>query len=280
LIVTLLLLFGVGFMAVVLLAGDGESVQVADEAGLSPGLTDPGSTTGDDAIDDATATTAVAAATDEGTDAEEPALELPSAEDLPTGEDADRMSIQIETQSSENSAGEGGATATVREDGRLYFEGAFRSQDEADRFITRAAEVFGAEAIVESYSIDPAAPRPAAADVALDKPVLFESGSAEIHPDYIPFLEACGNVLKLNPQITMSIYAFTDSTGSQDFNLRLSQERAQAIVDFYQSMDVDDRQLVGTGFGEDAQFGDNLSEEGRSENRRAMLQLLNVMSDA
>lgn len=207
---------------------------------------------------------------------------VPNADDLPEGDDEDRMSIQIETAGDLPAGpdGVGGATASIKTDGRLYFEGAFRSAEEAERHVTRAAEVFGTDAIVEDYVIDPEAPAPTAGDVALDKPVLFEPGSATIHPEYIPFLEACGNVLKLNPQITMSISAFTDSVGPEAFNLELSRRRAQAVVDFYRDLDVADEQLVGHGFGEEAQFGDNETEAGRSENRRAMLQLLNVMSDS
>ncbi len=257
------LMFAAGFAAVLFLDDDDTTVASAD----------------------ATATTLDATAeasepVDTGTTGS--AIELPDAADLPQGEDEDQMSIRIETPSTDASAdsgGIGGATATIRSDGRLYFEGAFRSTEEADRHVARAAEVFGADAIVEDYVIDPQAAVPAAGDVALDKPVLFERGSAEIHPDYIPFLEACGDVLKLNPQITMSISGFTDSTGSEQFNLELSQLRAQAIVDFYRDLDVDDGQLIGAGFGEQADFGDNDTESGRTENRRAMLQLLNVMAE-
>ena len=212
-------------------------------------------------------------------------IETPDASDLPEGDDEDRMSIRIETPDETGDDGSPGATntaigatATIRNDGLLYFEGAFRSAEEADRYVTRAAEVFGADAIVENYGIDPNAPAPVASDVGLDKPVLFDRGSADIHPDYIPFLEACGDVLKLNPDITMSISAFTDASGSEDFNLELSQRRAQAIVDFYRDLDVADEQLLGTGFGEAALFGDNETDAGQSENRRAMLQLLNVMA--
>ncbi len=202
---------------------------------------------------------------------------FPDPADLPQGEDADRMSIVIETDD-ENGA-DGGATATVRADGLLYFEGAFRSEDEADQYVSRAADVFGAENLVLNYSINPDAPAPSAANVALEKPVLFETDSAVIHPDYIPFLEACEGVLKANPDIKMSVAAFTDSVGDEDYNLSLSQRRAQAIIDFYRSRDIAADRLIGTGFGEGIPIADNQTVEGRSQNRRAMLELLDVMSD-
>ena len=195
----------------------------------------------------------------------------------PEAEEGDRLTIVIEPSTPET-GDVAAASAIIRNDGKLYVEGAFRSQAEADRFVSDAAEVFGTEAIVSEYVIDPTAPDPQVSDIALEKPVLFESGSAEIDPEYIPFLEACGDVLKLNPQIVMSITAITDSVGDEEFNLELSVARANAIVAFYQSMDVSDDQLLAVGLGESQPIGDNLTEEGRQANRRAMLELLNVIS--
>jgi outer membrane protein OmpA-like peptidoglycan-associated protein len=193
---------------------------------------------------------------------------------------ADLMGIRIEPTPAETGSGQGdlvAATATIKTDGLLHLEGAFRSQQEVDAFIESAAAVFGRESIVESYVIDPAAPVAEVSDVALDKPVLFETGTATIDPSYIPFLEACGDVLRLNPHITMSISGFTDSVGDAEFNLELSQRRAQAIVDFYRSLEIDDSQLIGVGYGEADPIADNENADGRQQNRRAMLQLLNVM---
>lgn len=195
---------------------------------------------------------------------------------------ADMMSIRVEPTGPDEEATDGevaAATATIRNDGLLYLEGAFASQEEADAFLDRAGEVFGPDNIVEAYTVDPTAPAPTVGDIALDKPVLFETGTAVIDPDYIPFLEACAGVLKLNPQIVMSVSAFTDATGSEELNLELSQRRAQAILDFYRELEIGDEQLAGQGYGEANPIADNETPEGRERNRRAMLQLLNVMGD-
>ena len=189
---------------------------------------------------------------------------------------ADMMSVRVEPPDDGDVAA---ATATIRNDGKLYLEGAFASQTQADAFLDRAGEVFGRDNIVESYSVDPAAPAPTVGDIALDKPVLFETGTAVIHPDYIPFLEACAGVLKLNPQIVMSVSAYTDATGSEELNLDLSQRRAQAILDFYREQEIAEEQLEGRGYGEADPIADNDTLEGREQNRRAMLQLLNVMGE-
>ncbi len=210
---------------------------------------------------------------------------------------ADTLAIRIEpdAETSDGAEGEGTTTdadgsgaaaadleppyAIIRDDGKLHLEGSFPSQADADLYLDNAAGVFGRDNIVEAYVVDPAAPEAEVSDVVLDKPVLFKTGTAEIDPDYIPFLEACGDVLKLNSHITMSIAAYTDATGSADFNLELSRQRAEAIVAFYESIDVDQTQLIGTGFGETEPIADNSTEEGRQENRRAVLTLLDAISD-
>lgn len=195
------------------------------------------------------------------------------------GAAADRLVIRIEPTPPEADDGIAPASATIRTDGKLYIEGAFRSESEARRFLEAAADVFGEAALVPGYTIDPAAPDPTVSDVVLEKPVLFESGSAVIDPQYIPFLEACGDVLKLNPHIVMSVSAFTDASGSAEFNLELSQQRADAVIDFYRNLDITDDQLISTGFGESDFVAGNDTEEGRRQNRRAILELLNVMSE-
>lgn len=192
---------------------------------------------------------------------------------------ADSLTIRIEPSTPETDSGIAPASATIRTDGKLYVEGAFRSESEARRFLESAAEVFGEAALVPEYSIDPAAPDPTVSDVVLEKPVLFESGSAVIDPEFIPFLEACGDVLKLNSQIVMSVSAFTDASGDAEFNLELSQRRADAVIDFYRNLDIGDDQLISTGLGESDFVADNDTEDGRRQNRRAMLELLNVMKE-
>lgn len=201
-----------------------------------------------------------------------PRVEQPTLDATAEG---DMMSLRIEPSVDIDSSIPP-ATATIR-DGLVHIEGNFRSEAVAQLTIQRTEATFGEGMVVESYSIHPNAPDPRTDAVTLDKPVLFAAGSAEIHPDYIPFLAACGDVLKLNPHITMSISAFTDSLGSAEYNLQLSQQRAQAIYDFYAAYEVDEVQLISVGRGETEPVAENDSDQGRAKNRRAMLQLLNTL---
>ena len=192
----------------------------------------------------------------------------------------DTLVLRIEPGQTTAGGGLSAATATVRTDGKLHIEGAFRSEEEAQRYLNAAEDVFGEAALVPGFTIDPAAPDPEVSDVVLEKPVLFKSGSAEIDPEYVPFLAACGDVLKLNPEIVMSVAAFTDASGDEQFNLELSQRRADAVIEFYRNLDIEDDQLISIGFGESDFVADNDTETGRAANRRAILELLNVMDEA
>ncbi len=77
----------------------------------------------------------------------------------------------------------------------------------------------------------------------------------------------------------MSISAFTDSAGDAEFNLQLSRERAESICDVHRGIDVPAGQLESLAFGEAEPVADNGTEEGRRQNRRAMLRLLDVLAD-
>ncbi len=218
------------------------------------------------------------AANDDGADADAENNNATEAADT-VADDNDSLTIRIEPSAPETDNSIAPATATIRTDGKLYVEGAFRSEAEAEQFLQSAANVFGEEAVVSQYEINPTAPDPTVSDVVLEKPVLFESGSAVIDPEYIPFLEACGDVLKLNSHIVMSVSAFTDASGDAELNMRLSQQRADAVIDFYRNLDIGDDQLISVGYGETDFVAENETAAGRQQNRRAMLELLNVMTE-
>ena len=66
--------------------------------------------------------------------------------------------------------------------------------------------------------------------------------------------------------------------GSDAYNKRLSQERAQAVVDFLISQGIDSSRLRAVGYGESKPVADNGTEEGRERNRRVELQVISSES--
>jgi outer membrane protein OmpA-like peptidoglycan-associated protein len=78
-----------------------------------------------------------------------------------------------------------------------------------------------------------------------------------------------------NPDLVMEIAAHTDNTGSFEFNMRLSQERAQSIVNYLVLKGIDKIRLVSKGYGESRPISSNSTEDGRMNNRRVEFIILN-----
>lgn len=98
----------------------------------------------------------------------------------------------------------------------------------------------------------------------------FASNSAVIQPESMVVLEAFANYLKANPNIRIQIQGHTDNVGDDGQNLSLSNERAFAVFEaLTQKFGVPRSQIAGAkGFGETKPIADNLTEAGRSKNRR------------
>jgi OOP family OmpA-OmpF porin len=157
-------------------------------------------------------------------------------------------------------------------------EGSVPSRKTADQLQARAAEVIGAENVIDNYIIDPAAPPITDGRVIVDEPFLFPTGSAAINPGYESLLNLGVAVMQLNPKVVMIIVGFTDSEGAEDMNLRLSLARAQAVKDWITSRGIDPSRFELTGKGEAEPVGDNATPEGRALNRRIEVQLIHLLA--
>lgn len=74
--------------------------------------------------------------------------------------------------------------------------------------------------------------------------------------------------LKSNPSVEIEISGHTDSKGSDDYNLNLSQGRSQSVVDYIVSQGIDAFRLTAHGYGESKPIDTNDTEAGRANNRR------------
>jgi OOP family OmpA-OmpF porin len=101
--------------------------------------------------------------------------------------------------------------------------------------------------------------------------LLFDFDSAELRPESISELERVVKFMGDVPFATALIEGHTDSVGSDDYNLKLSDRRAKAVFDYLASRGVDPGRVKSIGKGETAPIADNATAEGRQENRRVML---------
>jgi len=103
----------------------------------------------------------------------------------------------------------------------------------------------------------------------------FEFNQSEVSENTYPMLDKVVNIMNENPDLVMEIAAHTDNVGSFEFNMELSQKRAQSIVDYMISKGIDKIRLFGKGYGESRPISSNNTEDGRMENRRVEFMILN-----
>jgi hypothetical protein len=78
-------------------------------------------------------------------------------------------------------------------------------------------------------------------------------------------------LLKENPELKIEVQGHTDDQGSEDYNLKLSQRRAETVVTYLSLFGIDPNRLMPKGFGESQPIMPNTTEEGRAKNRRVEL---------
>jgi outer membrane protein OmpA-like peptidoglycan-associated protein len=74
--------------------------------------------------------------------------------------------------------------------------------------------------------------------------------------------------------IKLKIKAYTDNTGSQEFNLELSELRAHEVVNYLVAQGIEAERLVALGFGNTRAKNSNDSEKGRAANRRVEFDII------
>ncbi|MCP4011331.1 MAG: OmpA family protein [Proteobacteria bacterium] len=103
----------------------------------------------------------------------------------------------------------------------------------------------------------------------------FKQGSADIEPDTTQNLNLLIEYMKQNSALSVQINGYTDSVGSVESNLRLSQARAESVASFLVGQGVDFYRIKAVGYGERRSLDDNGSERGRFHNRRVAVLFLN-----
>ncbi|GEO04709.1 hypothetical protein AAE02nite_23730 [Adhaeribacter aerolatus] len=96
----------------------------------------------------------------------------------------------------------------------------------------------------------------------------FETGSARIQPESQEQIDNIAKILKAYPQVNIKIGGYTDNVGQPNSNLKLSQNRAEAVKNAIQQLDIASARLEAEGYGEQHPVADNATEEGRAQNRR------------
>jgi OmpA-OmpF porin, OOP family len=104
--------------------------------------------------------------------------------------------------------------------------------------------------------------------IELKQTVYFDTNKARIKPVSFPLLNEVGQAMADNPTIQVEIQGHTDSQGSDGFNLKLSQRRAESVRSYLIKRGVAADRMVPKGYGERVPIADNRTKAGRAENRR------------
>ncbi|HRD57577.1 MAG TPA: OmpA family protein [Ferruginibacter sp.] len=110
--------------------------------------------------------------------------------------------------------------------------------------------------------------------------IYYDYNKSKLRKESYPALDSLVALLNENPTILIELGAHTDSKGSDEYNLKLSEARAQSVVDYLIGKGIDKSRLMAKGYGEtmpvaeneNADGGDN--PEGRQENRRTEFKVI------
>jgi len=101
--------------------------------------------------------------------------------------------------------------------------------------------------------------------------VLFDTGKYTLKQDTQVSLAKVAGILQAYPGLTLQVEGYTDSVGGDDYNQKLSENRANAVRDFLIKQGVPAGSITATGYGKNDPVADNSTAAGRQQNRRVQL---------
>ena len=135
-------------------------------------------------------------------------------------------------------------------------------------FLDNPQYTSGALFIVRTTAYERLIPTTEVVGVVADD-MLFDFNSSDIRGEYNEKLAILGDYLQKNPAAFVVAAGFTDSVGSEEYNLWLSERRASRVKDYLvNKFNIDMDRIVTQWYGELNPAADNATEEGRQLNRR------------
>ncbi|HBD19993.1 MAG TPA: cell envelope biogenesis protein OmpA [Arenimonas sp.] len=118
-------------------------------------------------------------------------------------------------------------------------------------------------------------------NITLDMPeaITFGFDSASLNRGAYGVLDRVADTLKEYDQTIVEVAGHTDSVGSDAYNQRLSERRAQAVADYLISRGVSGQRLMVVGAGEAHPVASNNTEAGRAENRRVEITIVPIRAN-
>ena len=105
--------------------------------------------------------------------------------------------------------------------------------------------------------------------------ITFDTNEAVIKQGFQPVLNSIAKVIKEYNKTMVQVYGYTDNTGSAAINNALSLRRANAVSNFLRLKGVDGNRIITDGLGSSNPIASNATAEGREQNRRVEIVLIN-----
>ncbi|WP_298294898.1 OmpA family protein [uncultured Litoreibacter sp.] len=140
--------------------------------------------------------------------------------------------------------------------------------EEAATEVTTTTQTPTVRPTVQPVNLGPLIERLETRGSAVLQDLQFETGSSELAEDSYQTLQVLADYLKANPSRTIALVGHTDAEGSLQGNIGLSRKRAQAAANWLVKLGVPSGQVEADGVGYLAPVASNLTEEGRTQNRR------------
>ena len=135
-------------------------------------------------------------------------------------------------------------------------------------FFSQNYAVQGEGTVTKPFTLDvPMSPLKKDAHIAL-RNVFFNTASSELLPQSNVELDKLTKLMFLNPTLKIEVGGHTDNAGSDTDNLKLSDQRANAVRDFLVKKGIEAARITARGYGETKPMATNDTEEGRALNRR------------
>jgi outer membrane protein OmpA-like peptidoglycan-associated protein len=104
--------------------------------------------------------------------------------------------------------------------------------------------------------------------ITFDSGILFKTSSSDLQPAAQDNIRKLAVILNKYPDTNIIIEGHTDSTGSSDYNQKLSERRADAVANFAKGQAVAGSRFTSVGYGETQPIASNSTSDGRQQNRR------------
>ena len=101
--------------------------------------------------------------------------------------------------------------------------------------------------------------------------VTFEFNKATLRPESEPTLQRVAASLQEKVALNVEVQGHTDNVGGDDYNVKLSQARAESVRTWLAAHGIAPARMTATGYGRNQPVADNGSDEGRAKNRRVEL---------